>query len=102
MRLPFSRRSGASSEQAVEYAQKLIEERLAAELAEPLLLDGLPQRSPEDLTALARDQGVKPVERFEDLLGDFWPEDEDVDDFIAARRQWQWEGQTGPPKDRDA
>ena len=28
-----------------------------------------------------------PVERFEDLLGDFWPEDETCDEFIAWLRE---------------
>jgi hypothetical protein len=45
-----------------------------------------------DLEELAAQQNVKPVTRFEDLLGDFWPADEDVDDFIAAVRQWRREG----------
>ena len=35
------------------------------------------------LRRLAEEQGVKPVQRFEDLLGDFWPEDESIDDFLA-------------------
>jgi len=43
------------------------------------LFVGLQRRRPEGLIAMARQQGVKPVERFEDLLGDFWPEDESVD-----------------------
>src|SRR5262245_56558936 len=47
------------------------------------LFEGLPRRSPADLLALADAQGVKPAERFEDLLGDFWPEDETCDEFIA-------------------
>lgn len=29
------------------------------------------------------------VQRLEDLYGDFWPEDESVDDFINAVRQWR-------------
>lgn len=36
---------------------------------------------PIDFETLARRQGVRPVERFEDLLGDFWPEDEKGEDF---------------------
>ena len=44
---------------------------------------------------LAAEQGVKPVARFEDLLGDFWPDDEDVDDFIAAVRRWRQHGVAG-------
>jgi hypothetical protein len=39
------------------------------------------------LTDLAAQQGVQPVMNFDDLLGDFWPEDETADDFIAAVRQ---------------
>jgi len=35
---------------------------------------------------LAAEQGVKPVQRFEDLLGDFWPEDQSVDDSLALVR----------------
>ncbi len=45
-----------------------------------------------DLQQLMAEQGVKPVERLEDLLGDFWPEDESIDDFIAAVRRWRREG----------
>jgi hypothetical protein len=47
---------------------------------------------PADLAALAAQQGVRPVTRFEDLLTDIWPEDEDIDDFIATLRQWRHEG----------
>jgi hypothetical protein len=45
-----------------------------------------------DLAALATAQGISPIEDFECLLGDFWPEDESADDFIAAVRQWRQEG----------
>jgi hypothetical protein len=45
-----------------------------------------------DLTDLAAQQGVQPVMNFDDLLGDFWPEDETADDFIATVRQWRHEG----------
>lgn len=37
----------------------------------------------------AAEQGVGPVQHFEDLLGDFWPEDETADAFINAVRQWR-------------
>jgi hypothetical protein len=33
----------------------------------------------------------QPVQRLESLWGDFWPEDESVDDFIATVRQWRRE-----------
>ena len=45
-----------------------------------------------DLQTLAARQGVQPVANFDDLLGDFWPEDETADEFIAAVRQWRREG----------
>lgn len=94
-----------------EYARMVLEQGLApragsrpGEEALPDLFAGIRRRSAEDLIALAREQGIKPVEKFEDLLGDFWPEDESVDDFLEARRQWQREGATGfpydPPKKR--
>jgi erythromycin esterase-like protein len=35
---------------------------------------------------LARQQGVEPVRRVEDLYGDFWPEEESVDDFLSWLR----------------
>lgn len=38
--------------------------------------------------------GCKPVQRLEDLWGDFWPEDESVDDFISAVRRWRREDVT--------
>ncbi len=41
---------------------------------------------------LARRQGVVPVMDPDVLLGDFWPEDESIDDFLAARRVWSKEG----------
>ena len=34
-------------------------------------------------------ENVKPVESLEELWGDFWPEDETVDDFIDAVRRWR-------------
>ena len=36
------------------------------------------------LDELAEEQGIEPVERLEDLVSGFWPEDESVDDFLAA------------------
>lgn len=38
-------------------------------------------QQPKDFATLAAEQGVKPVEKFEDLLGDFWPEDEKGEEF---------------------
>jgi hypothetical protein len=33
----------------------------------------------------------RPVQRLEELFGDFWPEDQSVDDFVATVRQWRRE-----------
>ena len=42
----------------------------------------------QELAAL---QGVVPVEAFEDLLGDFWPDDENLDEFVDTVRSWRRE-----------
>jgi hypothetical protein len=34
---------------------------------------------------------AQPVQKLEDLYGDFWPEDESVDDFVDAVQQWRRE-----------
>src|SRR5688572_13503308 len=49
----------------------------------PLIVSGreFRIRPTVDWRTLAVQQGVKPVERLEDLFGDFWPEDETADDF---------------------
>jgi hypothetical protein len=36
---------------------------------------------------LAAEQGVKPVESPEELLGDFWPNEESIDDFLTWLRE---------------
>ena len=41
-----------------------------------------------------RHSGCEPLQRLEDLWGDFWPEDESVDDFISAVRRWRREDVT--------
>lgn len=81
---------------AEEYARTLLEGSLAeaATTARPPAWEGLPRRRPEDLDALAQAQGAPLAVRFDDLIGDFWPEDESCDEFIAAVRQWRREGST--------
>ena len=57
------------------------------------------KRTPEQREALAKllksaeEQGVKPLTRedFEAMRG-VWPDDESIDDFIAAVRRWRSEG----------
>lgn len=44
---------------------------------------------------LAKAQGVRPVGKPEDLYGDFWPEEDKVDDAIRQIYEWRrlnWEG----------
>ncbi|MGB9178863.1 MAG: hypothetical protein WCB68_06390 [Pyrinomonadaceae bacterium] len=43
----------------------------------------------EELERLAARQGVKPITDIDELYGDFWPEDEDVDEFIRTVREWR-------------
>ena len=45
-----------------------------------------------ELLALAMQQGVRPIEDPGKLLGDFWPEQEDVDDFVTLVYNWRSEG----------
>jgi hypothetical protein len=59
--------------------------------------EGLPRRAPEELDSLAISQGAPLAVRFEDLIGDFWPEDETCDEFIATLRQWRREGSRDRP-----
>lgn len=41
-------------------------------------------------------QGVTFPRDPRDLLGDFWPEDESIDEFLAAMRQWRGHARTDP------
>ena len=57
------------------------------------------KRTPEQREALARllksaeEQGVKPLTPADlDAMRGVWPDDESIDDFIAAVRQWRSEG----------
>lgn len=53
---------------------------------------------PPDLATLARLQGTAPVD-FDELMAtpEHWPDDESVDDFIAAVREWRTEGMEFKP-----
>lgn len=44
-----------------------------------------------DLDRLMAEQGVPEFNTVESLGGDFWPEDEDMDEFVATIRQWREE-----------
>ena len=41
-----------------------------------------------EIRLLAEHQGVRPVDDFDALLGG-WPEDEPIDDFLVAVREWR-------------
>ena len=70
--------------------------RVVAEIL-PGLEDDLPTTpaSPafwqgSDIEALAEQQGAQPLADFGSLLGG-WPEDEPIDDFLAALNDWRQE-----------
>ena len=44
-----------------------------------------------NLQTLADEQGIEVTNDFDALLGDFWPEDEDPDEFVAALSEWRRE-----------
>jgi len=46
------------------------------------------QASPT-LEELIRQQGKRPIENPQILHGDFWPEDEPVEEFLAALHEWR-------------
>lgn len=45
---------------------------------------------------LARQQGVRPVEEFDRILGDFWPNEESAEEFLSTLRRWRQEDTDQP------
>ena len=45
------------------------------------------ERCHEELRQMAREQGVQPIENFDDIPADLWPADESVDDFLNFIRE---------------
>ncbi|HEX4950069.1 MAG TPA: hypothetical protein VFZ34_25610 [Blastocatellia bacterium] len=41
---------------------------------------------------LVAEQGTRPL-NFDEMLGDFWPEEESMDEFLATLREWRSEGE---------
>lgn len=88
--------------QAIELLNVLVDDELAAERlpvdrtmgTAPPVLSGKAFRTqpPIDWPLLAAEQGVRPIGDLSELAGDFWPEDESIDDFVAAVREWRREG----------
>ncbi len=87
--LAYLRRLLLEGEEATGTAMARLAERM-----EPLTVSGREFFSQPgvDLAILAARQGVRPVANLDDLLGEFWPDEESVDEFIAAMRQWRREG----------
>lgn len=55
--------------------------------------------SSERLRSLIEEQGIKPITPDQlHAMGDFWPEDESIDDFIAAVREWRRDGSAEGPR----
>jgi hypothetical protein len=44
-----------------------------------------------NVAELAEAQGVGAIQDLDDLKGDFWSEDEPIDDFIKTVREWRHE-----------
>lgn len=70
---------------SASHSREASENRAAA--VDPLA--GWPRRPAEELDDLARAQGVPLEADVDALAGDFWPEDESCDEFIAAYRGWR-------------
>lgn len=43
------------------------------------------------LESLILEQKVMPLEKLDDAVANFWPEDESVDEFITNLKQWRKE-----------
>ena len=46
-----------------------------------------PELARKELERLADEQDVKPINNLDMLRADFWPKDEDVDDFVRSVRE---------------
>jgi hypothetical protein len=72
-------------------------EPLEAQLRPDSSLTGSGKEAPSffeakiDLEALAAQQEVPMISNFDKLIGNFWPEDESADQFIAMVRTWRHE-----------
>ncbi|MBI2761951.1 MAG: hypothetical protein HYX51_11070 [Chloroflexi bacterium] len=53
------------------------------------------------ISELATEQGVAPIADPTALLGDFWPSEESVDEFLTARRAWQHIDESDRKSDQD-
>ena len=73
-------------DQVFEAAKQLpiADQQLLVELLKP----------PKTIEQLAAEQGIRPFDfKAAQAEATFWPEEESVDDFVAALRQWRSEGE---------
>ena len=73
-------------DQVFEAAKQLpiADQQLLVELLKP----------PKTIEQLAAEQGIRPFDfKAAQAEATFWPDEESVDDFIAALRQWRSEGE---------
>ena len=54
------------------------------------------RRGHPSVDELVAPQGVTLPRDPRDLIGNFWPEDESIDDFLAAMREWRGHAKTDP------
>lgn len=54
-----------------------------ARLLERIQQEAKRQKAHARAWELAKQQGVKPVQKIEDLRGNFWPEEDSIDEFLA-------------------
>ena len=47
-----------------------------------------------DVAAWTKQLGVAPIHDIRELAVGVWPEEDSVDDFLAARKAWRAEGQS--------
>lgn len=96
---------GQTEEEALEHARAALESSDAGDSMTVQDGEGGTRVAPrpfdtdENLDALAADQGVKAANDFDALLGDFWPEDESADEFVAALSGWRREPKVLPNPD---
>ena len=86
---------GETEEAALEDARIALESTPEAADAETTNGAEVPEGTPGSfdsrlgLEAIASEQGVEPADDFDALLGDFWPDDEGANEFVATLREWR-------------
>lgn len=93
----YVRAVGEATERGNEIQALRIQDIEVLDVTPPTISEG--ERQPgqsffmerHDPLTLAAEQGVSPVTDLNQLLGDFWPEDESVDDFVTTLYEWRRE-----------